>query len=120
MIASQINRRAAPVKRERRDRSSATSKRPGRARLGGVECGHEGADTVVCVACGVSVLIGLRDATAESDGVGKMGVEGVSGGVADAGGRVSSSDTEGEVGVTGGGGGGGVLCTLLIVLTVCL
>ena len=119
MSASQINRRAAPVKRERRDRSSATSKRPGRARLGGVECGHEGADTVVCVACGVPVLIGLRDATAESDGVGKMGVEGVSGGVVEVGGRVSSSDT-GEVGVTGGGGGGGVLCTLLIVLTVCL
>ena len=85
-----------------------------------MECGHEGADTAVCVACGVSVLIGLREATAESDGVGKMGVEGVSGGVVETGGRVSSSDTEGEVAVTGGGGGGGVLCTLLIVLTVCL
>lgn len=87
-----MNRRAAPVNRERRDRSSATSRRPGRARLGGVECGYEGAE-LVCVACGVSALIGLREATAESDGVGKLGVEGVSGGVADAGGRVSSSDT---------------------------
>jgi hypothetical protein len=56
-------------------------------------CEDAGADTVVCAGCGVSVLIGLREATVESDGVGKLGMDGVSGGDADAGGRVSSSDT---------------------------
>jgi hypothetical protein len=88
-----MKRRAAPVNRERRESSSATSKRPGRARLGGQVWEDAGVDRVVCVGCGVSVLIGPREATVESDGVGKVGVDGVSGGDADAGGRVSSSDT---------------------------
>ena len=92
LSASQSNRRAAPVKRERRERSSAMRKRPGRARLGGED---GGADTAVGVGDGVPALIGCetREATTESDGVGKLGVDGVSGGDADAGRLVSSSDT---------------------------
>ena len=50
---------------------------------------------MVCVGGGVPPLIicDPREATIESDGVGKLGVDGVSGGDVDAGGRVSSSDT---------------------------
>ena len=95
MSASQRNRTAAPVNRERREKSSATSKRPGRARLGAEVWEGGGPDTEVCVGGGVPSLIACepRDPTIESDGVGKLGVVGVSGGDADAGGRVSSSDT---------------------------
>ena len=92
MSASQRNRSAAPVKRERREKSSATRKRPGRARFGGEEWEDGGVDTVIC---GAPALIGCerREATTESDGVGKLGVDGVSGGDADAGRLVSSSGT---------------------------